>query len=32
MSFLREKKRRGMDTSNDNFFDDDKVNQILGDD
>jgi uncharacterized protein YegL len=32
MSFLRDKKRRGMDTSNDNFFDDDKVNQILGDD
>ena len=32
MSFLRDKKRRGMDTSNDNFFDDDKVNRILGDD
>ena len=32
MLMLRDKKRRGMDTSNDNFFDDEKVNRILGDD
>jgi uncharacterized protein YegL len=32
MTVLRHKKRRGMDTSNDDFFDDDKVNRILGDD
>ena len=32
MLMLRDKKRRGIDTSDDDFFDDDKVNRILGDD
>lgn len=32
MMNLRDKKRRGLDTSSDDFFDDDKVNRILGDD
>lgn len=30
--YLRDKKRRGLDTRNDDFFDEDKVNRILGDD
>jgi len=29
---LREKKRRGLDTRDDDFFDDEKVNRLLGDD
>ena len=32
MMNFRDKKRRGLDTSSDDFFDDDKVNRILGDD
>jgi len=32
MVALRDKKRRGLDTRADNFFDDEKVNRILGDD
>lgn len=30
--YLRDKKRRGLDTSDDDFFDEDKVNRLLGDD
>jgi len=30
--YLRDKKRRGLDTRDDDFFDDDKVNRLLGDD
>jgi hypothetical protein len=32
MTVLREKKRRRMDTTSDAFFDDAKVDRILGDD
>jgi hypothetical protein len=32
MSALRDKKRRNLDTSNDDFFDDSKFDRILGND
>jgi hypothetical protein len=32
MVALRDKKRRGLDTRADDFFDDEKVNRILGED